>query len=205
MKKLDTICRLKKSEGILTNKNGSVKILGGFKMAGAIMDKIWGVIGMNNNNQSEAEDIEDEDYDLAGFCVGVVEEESPEIIIEYVNSQGIKMTVNGNGATMTYYNVAGNCGVYSYDGLNDLFDSCDYNVELFKKAMLAIIETFTDAKIGCMLIFSTNYKFEEIWDVMDEIMDTQSEAVNNPNSEKDVKLWIKYAYYERPDYDEEEY
>ena len=52
MKKLDTICRLKKSEGILTNKNGSVKILGGFKMAGAIMDKIWGVIGMNNNNQS---------------------------------------------------------------------------------------------------------------------------------------------------------
>ena len=64
MKKLDTICRLKKSEGILTNKNGSVKILGGFKMAGAIMDKIWGVIGMNNNNQSEAEDIEDEDYDV---------------------------------------------------------------------------------------------------------------------------------------------
>ena len=51
MKKLDTICRLKKSEGILTNKNGSVKILGGFKMAGAKMDKIWGVIGMNNNNQ----------------------------------------------------------------------------------------------------------------------------------------------------------
>lgn len=137
--------------------------------------------------------------------VGVVEEESPEIIIEYVNSQGIKMTVNGNGATMTYYNVAGNCGIYSYNGLNDLFDSCDCDVELFKKAMLAIIETFTDAKIGCMLIFSTNYEFEEIWNVMDEIMDTQSEAVNNPNSEMDVKLWIKYAYYERPDYDEEEY
>ena len=137
--------------------------------------------------------------------VGVVEEESPEIIIEYVNSQGIKMTVNGNGATMTYYNVAGNCGIYSYNGLNNLFDSCDFNVELFKKAMLAIIETFTDAKIGCMLIFSTNYEFEEIWDVMDEIMDTQSDAVNNPNSEMDVKLWIKYAYYERPDYDEEEY
>ena len=126
--------------------------------------------------------------------VGVVEEEEPKIIIDYVNSQGIKMTVNGNGATMTYYGVAGNCGVYSFNGLNNLFDSCDYDVELFKKAMLAIIETFTDAKIGCMLIFSTNYEFEEIWTVMDEIMDTQSEAVNNPNSEMDVKLWIKYAY-----------
>ena len=137
--------------------------------------------------------------------VGVVEEEEPKIIIDYVNSNGIKMTVNGNGATMTYYNVAGNCGIYSYNGLNDLFDSCDCDVELFKKAMLAIIETFIDAKIGCMLIFSTNYEFEEIWNVMDEIMDTQSEAVNNPNSEMDVKLWIKYAYYERPDYDEEEY
>ena len=33
-------------------------------MAGAIMDKIWGVIGMNNNNQSEAEDINEEDYDV---------------------------------------------------------------------------------------------------------------------------------------------
>ena len=137
--------------------------------------------------------------------VGVVEEEEPKIIIDYVNSQGIKMTVNGNGATMTYYEVAGNCGVYSFNGLNNLFEYCDYDVELFKKAMLAIIETFTDAKIGCMLIFSTNYEFEEIWTVMDEIMDTQSEAVNNPNSEMDVKLWIKYAYYERPDYDEEEY
>ena len=137
--------------------------------------------------------------------VGVVEEEEPKIIIDYVNSQGIKMTVNGNGATMTYYNVAGNCGVYSFNGLNDLFYSCGYDVELFKKAMLAIIETFTDAKTGCMLIFSTNYEFEEIWTVMDEIMDTQSEAVNNPNSEMDVKLWIKYAYYERPDYNEEEY
>ena len=30
-------------------------------MAGAIMDKIWGVIGMNNN-QSEAEDMDDEEY-----------------------------------------------------------------------------------------------------------------------------------------------
>ena len=53
--------------------------------------------------------------------------------------------------------------------------------------------------------FSTNYEFEEVWTVMDEIMDTQSEAINNPNSEMDVKLWIKYAYYKRPDYNEEEY
>ena len=32
-------------------------------MAGAIMDKIWGVIGMNNN-QSQAEDTEAEDYEV---------------------------------------------------------------------------------------------------------------------------------------------
>ena len=32
-------------------------------MAGAIMDKIWGVIGMNNN-QSEAEEPENDDYEV---------------------------------------------------------------------------------------------------------------------------------------------
>lgn len=82
MKKLDTICRLKKSEGILTNKNGSVKILGGFKMAGAIMDKIWGVIGMNNNNQSEAEDIEDEDYDVDTYDNNYEDEEEDKSFLE---------------------------------------------------------------------------------------------------------------------------
>ena len=35
-------------------------------MAGAIMDKIWGAIGMNNH-QAEQEDIEDEDYDLDSY------------------------------------------------------------------------------------------------------------------------------------------
>ena len=44
-------------------------------MAGAIMDKIWGVIGMNNNNQSEAEDIEDEDYDVDTYDNNYEDEE----------------------------------------------------------------------------------------------------------------------------------
>ena len=44
-------------------------------MAGAIMDKIWGVIGMNNNNQSEAEDLDEEDYDLDTYDNNYDEEE----------------------------------------------------------------------------------------------------------------------------------
>ena len=39
----------------------------------------------------------------------------------------------------------------------------------------------------------TNDEYEDIWTVLDEIMDTGSQIVENPNSELDVKLWIKYT------------
>lgn len=139
--------------------------------------------------------------------VGVVEEEEKEdvIIVEYVNTDGISISINDETFNLNYYNVAGNCGVHSYNGVNYLFDSCKNDKELFKKSILAIIEVFEESNNGCMLIFSTNDEMYEIWEVLDEVMDMQSEAVNNPNSDMDVKLWIKYAYHERPDYDEEEY
>lgn len=139
--------------------------------------------------------------------VGVVEEEEKEdvIIVEYVNTDGISISINGEIFNLNYYNVAGNCGVHSYNGVNYLFDSCKNDKELFKKSILAIIEVFEESNNGCMLIFSTNDEMYEIWEVLDEVMDMQSEAVNNPNSDMDVKLWIKYAYHERPDYNEEEY
>ena len=138
--------------------------------------------------------------------VGIVEvEEEDTIIVNYVNSGGISILINGNETKLNYYGVAGNCGIYSFNGINDLFDFCHNDKELFQKAILEIIKVFAESKNGCMLIFSTNDEMYEIWEVLDEVMDTQSEAVNNPNSEMDVKLWIKYAYYERPDYNEEEY
>ena len=138
--------------------------------------------------------------------VGIVEvEEEDTIIVNYVNSGGISILINGNETKLNYYGVAGNCGIYSFNGINDLFDFCNNDKELFQKAILEIIKVFAESKNGCMLIFSTNDEMYEIWEVLDEVMDMQSEAVNNPNSDMNVKLWIKYAYYERPDYDEEEY
>ena len=45
-----------------------------------------------------------------------------------------------------------------------------------------------------MFILSTNEEYEGIWNVLDEIMDTESNVVKNPNSNADVKLWIKYIH-----------
>ena len=126
--------------------------------------------------------------------VGVVEvEEEDTIIVNYVNSGGISILINGNETKLNYYGVAGNCGIYSFNGINDLFDFCNNDKELFQKAILEIIKVFAESKNGCMLIFSTNDEMYEIWEVLDEVMDMQSEAVNNPNSDMDVRLWIKYT------------
>ena len=71
-------------------------------MAGAIMDKIWGVIGMNNNNQSEAEDIEDEDYDVDTYDNNYEDEEEDKkffgrkskVVPMTQQSQAIKMVIS---------------------------------------------------------------------------------------------------------------
>ena len=71
-------------------------------MAGAIMDKIWGVIGMNNNNQSEAEDMDEEDYDVDTYDNNYEDDEDDRKIFGRKNkvvpmpqqSQAIKMVIS---------------------------------------------------------------------------------------------------------------
>ena len=71
-------------------------------MAGAIMDKIWEVIGMNNNNQSEAENLDEEDYDLDTYDNNYDEEEEDKKFFGRKNkvvpmtqqSQAIKMVIS---------------------------------------------------------------------------------------------------------------
>ena len=71
-------------------------------MAGAIMDKIWEVIGMNNNNQSEAENLDEEDYDLDTYDNNYDEEEEDKKLFGRKNkvvqmtqqSQAIKMVIS---------------------------------------------------------------------------------------------------------------
>ena len=70
-------------------------------MAGAIMDKIWGVIGMNNN-QSEAEDMDDEEYDVDTYDNNYEEEEEDKkffgrkskVVPMTQQSQAIKMVIS---------------------------------------------------------------------------------------------------------------
>lgn len=105
----------------------------------------------------------------------------------------IAYEVNSNDATLEFYEVASNCGVKSYHGMNYLFENCDHNPVLFEKVITAIIEEVIYRNDSCMLIFSTNNTYPEIWTVLDKVMDFSSKSVENPNSDSQVKLWIKYV------------
>ena len=132
--------------------------------------------------------IEDEDE------IGVEEEPQPEFTVNWnkEDNSDIDINVSENKVTLQYYQTAGNCGVASYNGVNNLYENCDENNTLFKNVIKAIIELVKIRNNTCMLIFSTNREYPEMWDILDEVMDFSSEVVENPNSDMDVKLWIKY-------------
>lgn len=125
--------------------------------------------------------------------IGVEENIEDEINITFNGEGDIAYEVNGNDSTLEFYEVASNCGVKSYHGINYLFENCDCNKDLFKKVIEAIVEEVIERDNSCMLIFSTNSSYMDIWMVLDEVMDFSSKIVENPNSDMDVRLWIKYT------------
>ena len=131
-----------------------------------------------------------EDIDEVG-----AEEEKPRFTVGFEeDGYNIEIHIDEVMAILYYYPVASNCGVYSYHGINDLFERCNKDKELFKEIINEVIESIKWEKNCCMFILSTNEEYEGIWTVLDEIMDTESNVVKNPNSDADVKLWIKYIH-----------
>ena len=122
--------------------------------------------------------------------VGVKEDE---IGIDFDEDGDINLEINDNEVSLEFYEVSSNCGVKSYHGVNYLFENCDYNPVLFEKVITAIIEEVIYRNNSCMLIFSTNDTYPEIWTALDKVMDFSSQSIENPNSYSQVKLWIKYV------------
>ena len=122
--------------------------------------------------------------------VGIVEDE---IGIDFDGDGDINLEINDNEVSLEFYEVSSNCGVKSYHGMNYLFENCDHNPVLFEKVITAIIEEVIYRNNSCMLIFSTNNTYPEIWTALDNVMDFSSKSVENPNSDLQVKLWIKYT------------
>ena len=125
----------------------------------------------------------------------VIPEPIPDIIEVYFDddNENIEIKINDNSTSLVFWEVASNCGVRSYNGVNFLFENCDQNIDLFRKVMNQVLDLIIEERRCCMVLFSTNDEYEDIWTVLDEIMDTGSQVVENPNSELDVKLWIKYT------------
>jgi len=124
--------------------------------------------------------------------VGIEGDPQPKFEMHW-DDKNIRIDIDGNDIVLEYYQVASNCGVASYHGINWLYENCNEDINLFKDIILSVIELVSYAHDTCMFILSTNDKYSVIWNVLDEIMDTKSEVVENPNSDMDVKLWIKYV------------
>ena len=131
-----------------------------------------------------------EDIDDAG-----AEEENSRFTVGFDDDNcNIEIHIDEVMAILYYYPVASNCGVHSYHGINDLFEYCNRDKDLFKEVINGIIELITGKENCCMFILSTNDEYGGVWEVLDEIMDTKSESIENPNSYMSVKLWIKYIH-----------
>ncbi|MFW5794658.1 MAG: hypothetical protein ACOCV1_04150 [Bacillota bacterium] len=109
--------------------------------------------------------------------------------------------------------VAGNCGVISFEGVNDTYGGIfneitdlliekdiDANNEqihnLTKQVFEDIVIKLVDQAANddkAMLVFSTNDEWKEIWEVLDRLSDFQTPEVNNPGSGSQIKLWILYV------------
>lgn len=86
--------------------------------------------------------------------------------------------------------VAGNCGVLSLNGVNDLYDSLDNDLELFEQAIRLLIECAKEYNNKAFLVFSTNYNYPNMCAVLDGIANTTSDCLENPNSDNEIKIWI---------------
>ena len=124
--------------------------------------------------------------------VGVVENE----ITLDIRDGRIRYKINGveYGHFIQCGLVAGNCGIESLDGLNDMYDALidEYEgnieeiIEKIIKEILAYYES--EASRGCIL-FSTNNYYEHIWNVMNSISTGNTGSFYNQNSDNDVNMW----------------
>jgi hypothetical protein len=103
--------------------------------------------------------------------------------------------------------VAGNCGIRGIDGINILFNSItkkivDYGFdnieETVKNIFLDVIkelEIIARENNRAILVFSSNDDFPEMWNILDKWADLITEPVVNPDSNKEIKMWIKYVFF----------
>lgn len=101
--------------------------------------------------------------------------------------------------------VAGNCGIADIDGVNGIYQTIldvlgeDFGLyEIDEKALeifedcIKEISKKVEETDKAMIVFSTNDTFLEIWEVFDDLTDLATATLTNPNSDNEIKMWIKY-------------
>lgn len=111
-------------------------------------------------------------------------------------------TVNFQTSTIGITGTEISCGIRQISGINDILLSIDNNVstedddllELRKEIVKRVISLFIRHNRGNTrwMLMSTNYDgaFEDYFDVLDSLAQTNLGWENNPNSGNGIKLWV---------------
>ena len=89
-------------------------------------------------------------------------------------------------------NIAGNCGIMGFNGINDvmfLINNPNEGYYYTENNIKLIIEQILEQCHLAITVFSTNNDYPLLWNVLDSICDFCSESRNNPNSDNNIKLW----------------
>lgn len=167
-------------------------------------------------------------YNKALFAEPVVVEEQPapppktfdelQFSVDVIGNDEVQISLYGDEETDIDFgfntgDVAGNCGVTEYEGINEAYEeiynstreflleqNIDFNEhelkelvgKMLKASVLQLVErAHHDNK--AMIVFSTNDEFPEIWTVLDEVSDLSTPSKLNPGSGAQIKVWILYT------------
>ena len=117
------------------------------------------------------------------------------------DSEGMNVTitvgVTGNTHDLSTYLpeklVAGNCGVSSYDNMNDICAELNSTNELTEESIEAVVTAILQEAPRSITMFSTNKQYPLLWTVLDRMANFQSEERINTNSNNPIKVWGFYT------------
>ena len=124
----------------------------------------------------------------------VPEPPKPKVLELEFNNETLILEFGGSDAEveLSFINVAGNCGTYGVNGINDCCSALEelgcYDEDNIQKVVDCIINKSNNT----ITVFSTNKDFPELWNVLDDHCDFKSDELVNENTGNPIKVWGFY-------------
>lgn len=157
-------------------------------------ENTWSIISNNGLQQHYYKKYFEivEQHDNMVIPEKIIYEYQNKSLLDFSISNHIKVTLDDGFFDLQRDLISDNCGIIHIWGINDLFMEINEDIDLFEKIIKEIIAYYEDSDGAAAIVFSTNDEYYEIWKVLDNLMSFSSETMENPNTENQIKLWMKY-------------